>query len=61
MRLLVSLKAISPFRSTFLVFRIVYAKVPAASIPAVQGVHEQRKRDQILMKLRPELRLLGQV
>jgi len=40
---------------------MVYAKVPAASIPAVQGVHEQRKRDQILMKLRPELRLLGQV
>jgi transposase InsO family protein len=30
---------------------MVYAKVPAASIPAVQVVHEQSKRDQFLMKL----------
>jgi hypothetical protein len=33
---------------------VVYAKVHAASIPAVQDVHEQSKRDQFLMKLRPE-------
>ncbi|KAA8546345.1 hypothetical protein F0562_002916 [Nyssa sinensis] len=30
-------------------------KVPAESISAVQAVHEQSKRDQFLMKLRPEL------
>jgi hypothetical protein len=29
---------------------VVYAKVPAASIPAIQAVHEQSKRDQFLMK-----------
>jgi hypothetical protein len=33
---------------------MVYAKVPAASIPAIQAVHEQSKRDQFLMKLSPE-------
>ncbi|XP_074381111.1 uncharacterized protein LOC141721876 [Apium graveolens] len=33
---------------------IAYAKVPAASLLSVQQVHEQSKRDQFLMKLRPE-------
>ena len=33
---------------------IVYAKVPAESLSVVQEVHEQSKRDQFLMKLRPE-------
>jgi hypothetical protein len=33
---------------------IVYAKVPVASLSDVQAVHEQSKRDQFLMKLRPE-------
>jgi hypothetical protein len=33
---------------------VVYAKVDAASIPTVQAVHEQSKRDQFMMKLRPE-------
>jgi hypothetical protein len=33
---------------------MVYAKIPAASLFVVQAVHEQSKRDQFLMKLRPE-------
>jgi hypothetical protein len=33
---------------------VVYAKVHATSISVVQDVHEQSKRDQFLMKLRPE-------
>ena len=33
---------------------IAYAKVPATSLLSVQEVHEQSKRDQFLMKLRPE-------
>jgi hypothetical protein len=33
---------------------MVYAKVPTASLSDVQGVYEQSKRDQFLMKLRPE-------
>lgn len=33
---------------------LVYATVPAASLSAVQAVHEQSKRDQFLMKLRTE-------
>ena len=33
---------------------MVYATVPAASLAAVQAVHEQSQRDQFLMKLRPE-------
>jgi hypothetical protein len=33
---------------------VVYAKVHAASLFAVQAVHEQSKRDQFLMKLRPK-------
>jgi hypothetical protein len=33
---------------------VVYAKLPAGSISAVQAVHEQSKRDQFLMKLCPE-------
>ncbi|TXG67369.1 hypothetical protein EZV62_008644 [Acer yangbiense] len=36
---------------------MVYAKVPAASLSAVQAVHEQSKRDQFLMKLRPEFEI----
>ena len=35
---------------------MVYAKVPDASLSAVQEVHEQSKRDQFLMKLQPEIR-----
>ena len=33
---------------------MVYAKVPDASLSAVQEVYEQNKRDQLLMKLQPE-------
>jgi hypothetical protein len=33
---------------------MVYAKVPAASLSDVQAAHEQSKRDQFLMKLRPK-------
>lgn len=33
---------------------IIYAKGPVKSLAAVQTVHEQSKRDQFLMKLRPE-------
>ncbi|KAG6629834.1 hypothetical protein CIPAW_14G112700 [Carya illinoinensis] len=33
---------------------MIYAKVPEASLSVVQAVHEQSKRDQFLMKLRPE-------
>jgi hypothetical protein len=33
---------------------MVYAKVPTTSLSDVQTVHEQSKRDQFLMKLRPE-------
>ena len=33
---------------------IIYAKVPADSLSVVQEVHEQSKRDQFFMKLRPE-------
>ena len=33
---------------------MVYARVPAASLSAVQAIHEQSKRDQFLMKLRHE-------
>ncbi|TXG56864.1 hypothetical protein EZV62_018177 [Acer yangbiense] len=36
---------------------MVYAKVPATSLSAVQAVHEQSKRDQFLMKLRPEFEI----
>jgi hypothetical protein len=64
MRLLVSIKAISPFRSIFSGFQnlwsdfsdMVYAKVPDAFIPAVLAVHEQSKRDQFLMKLCPKFK-----
>jgi len=35
-------------------FDMVYAKVPDAFIPAVLAVHEQSKRDQFFMKLRPK-------
>ena len=33
---------------------MVYAQVPVASLSAAQAVHEQSKKDQFLMKLRPE-------
>ena len=33
---------------------MVYAKVLAESLSVVQEIHEQSKRDQFLMKLRPE-------
>ncbi|KAK0597672.1 hypothetical protein LWI29_027447 [Acer saccharum] len=36
---------------------MVYAKVPAAYLSDVQAVHEQSKRDQFLMKLRPEFEI----
>jgi hypothetical protein len=35
-------------------FDMVYVMVPAASLSTVQAIHEQSKRDQYLMKLRPE-------
>jgi uncharacterized FlgJ-related protein len=59
MILLATLKAISPFMSISLVFRIcgenfLNAKVPVASVYDVQAIHEQRKRDQFLKKLRPQ-------
>jgi len=33
---------------------IVYAKIPSESLSIIQGVHEQSKRDQFLMKLRSD-------
>ncbi|KDO39077.1 hypothetical protein CISIN_1g045690mg [Citrus sinensis] len=33
---------------------MIYVQVPIESLADVQGVHEQSKRDQFLMKLRPE-------
>ena len=45
----------SGFQSLWVEFvDIVYAKVPAKSLSIVQEVHEQSKRDQFFMKLRPE-------
>jgi hypothetical protein len=65
MRLLVTLKAISPFKSIFPGFQnlwgeffvMVYVKVPTASLSIVQAVLEQSKRDQFLMKLHPEFKV----
>ena len=36
---------------------IIYAQIPANSLSIVQKVHEQSKRDQFLMKLRPEFEI----
>ena len=36
---------------------IIYAQIPADSLSVVQKVHEQSKRDQFLMKLRPEFEI----
>ncbi|KAJ0043993.1 hypothetical protein Pint_17256 [Pistacia integerrima] len=36
---------------------IVYANVPAAALSAVQAVHVTSKRDQFLMKLRPDFEI----
>ena len=37
---------------------IVYAKVPTKSLSVVQEVHEQRKRDKFMMKLRSEFEVI---
>ena len=36
---------------------IVYANVPVAALSAVQAVHATNKRDQFLMKLRPDFEI----
>ena len=38
--------------------KIVYAKVPTESLSIIQEVHEQSKREQFLMKLRPEFKAI---
>ena len=65
MRWLISHKAVSLLTNIFFCFQtlwadycdIVYANVPTATLSVVQEVHAISKRDQFLMKLRPDFKI----